>query len=125
MARLKRLVVSCSIVVGLLFAGPAHAAYDVTYWDNWIQAGSGWTSNWDIPYNRWFCNSITRPPSTWGLVTFIDNTGYDWYRTVETFGSHTLACLYGEEPKYTKVCHCKNTHWTSYWATCIGRRDGF
>jgi hypothetical protein len=114
----------CALLFGLT-AGVARAAYEVIYWDYWLNPGAGATSNWDIPGNRWFCSFLYRDRDAWGTVAFIDNKGYNWWYTEYSYGTYTGTCSAGRFIDFTKVCHCKNSDlYVTYWARCVGRRNG-
>jgi len=87
--------------------------------------GDEWTSNWDMPGNRWFCSFLHRDRNAWGTVAFIDNTGYNWWYTEYSHGDYTGSCSAGRYIDFTKVCLCKNSDaYSIYWGRCVGRRNG-
>jgi hypothetical protein len=101
--RVTRFVLLCALLFSLA-AGVARAAYEVTYWNYWMNPGDDWTSNWDIPGNRWFCSFLYRDRNAYGTVAFI------------AAGSYI---------DFTKVCLCKNSDpYSIYWGRCVGRRNG-
>jgi hypothetical protein len=127
LAFLKRaFAFAAAFVSALILAGVAYAAYDVEYAYRYFSPGTSNNSNWDIPNNRWFCNTFQHPGDFyWSLVTFIDNTGYNWHYTNEGNGDVVQTCIGVQESMFTKLCHCKNTSSTGYWGSCVGRRNAF
>jgi hypothetical protein len=121
--RVTRLVSLCALLFSLA-AGVARAANDVTYWDYYINGEDSRTSNWDFAGNRWFCSFLHRSVDRWGTVAFIDNTGYNWWYTEYSHGTFTGTCSAGRFIDFTKVSLCKNSDVVTYWATCVGRRNG-
>jgi hypothetical protein len=108
-------------VLMAVFGTTAHAdtVYGYAGPGAWFSPGDGYGSSYDTLCYPWIDNNFAKSSSSWGLVTFIDQSG-GWSYSKQAYGN-----IFRELPASAwgyKKLHCKNTSSARYQGGCFGFR---